>query len=131
MQKTSHWQEQLRTISSVITAFCLVFISVSLITTGVYVVRTLSYAHETYHPEQLGSMLSDIGDTVSTIHKTTHLLGSGNMQPLIADFHSLIVNLQQLGVMLEKLHVDKILQESEKWRNMSTTAMIGLAKSFL
>jgi len=75
-------------------------------------------------------MLSNIGDTVSTIHKTTHLLGSGNMKPLIDDFHHLIVVLQQLSTALEKLHIDEVLQESESWRNMSTKAIIGMAKSF-
>tara|TARA_B110001452_G_scaffold263670_1_gene265481 strand:- start:1371 stop:1772 length:402 start_codon:yes stop_codon:yes gene_type:complete len=127
--KTS-WQEQLRTISLVITAFCLVFISVSIITTGVYLVNSVSYIEETYHPGKLTSMISDIGDTVSTIHKTTHLLGSGNMKPLVDDFHDLIVVVQQLGSALEKLHIDKVLKESESWRNMSTKAIVGMAKSF-
>ena len=126
--KTS-WQEQLRTISLVITAFCLVFISVSIITTGVYLVNSVSYIEETYHPGKLTSMISDIGDTVSTIHKTTHLLGSGNMKPLVDDFHDLIVVVQQLGSALEKLHIDKVLKESESWRNMSTKAIVGMAKS--
>jgi len=126
--KTS-WQELLRTISSVITAVCLLFISISIVTTGVYIVRSVSYAQEAYHPEKLTSMISDISDTVSTIHKTTHLLGSGNMKPLVDDFHNLIVVVQKLGTALEKLHIDKVLQESESWRNMSTKAIIGMAKS--
>tara|TARA_B100000795_G_scaffold215712_1_gene169567 strand:+ start:1373 stop:1774 length:402 start_codon:yes stop_codon:yes gene_type:complete len=130
LKPTSSWQEQLRTISSVITAVCLVFISVSIITTGVYLVHSISYVQETYHPEQLTSMISDIGDTVSTIHKTTHLLGSGNMKPLVDDFHNLIVVVQKLGSALEKLHIDKVLKESELWRNMSTKAIVGMAKSF-
>ena len=126
--KTS-WQEQLRTISSVVTAVCLLFISISIVTTGVYIVRSVSYAQETYHPEKLTSMISDISDTVSTIHKTTHLLGSGNMKPLVDDFHNLIVVVQKLGIGLENLHIDKVLKESESWRNMSTKAIIGMAKS--
>ena len=130
LKQTSSWQEQLRTISSVITAVCLVFISVSIITTGVYLVHSISYVQETYHPEKLTSMISDIGDTVSTIHKTTHLLGSGNMKPLVDDFHNLIVVAQKLGSALEKLHIDKVLKESELWRNMSTKAIVGMAKSF-
>lgn len=129
LKQTSSWQEQLRTISSVITAVCLVFISVSIITTGVYLVHSISYVQETYHPEKLTSMISDIGDTVSTIHKTTHLLGSGNMKPLVDDFHNLIVVAQKLGSALEKLHIDKVLKESELWRNMSTKAIVGMAKS--
>lgn len=129
-KQQSSWQEQVRTLSSVITAICLVFISVSIITTGVYIVRSVSYAQETYHPEKLTSMISDIGDTVSTIHKTTHLLGSGNMKPLLDDFHHLIEGLQQLGGALEELHLEKVLKESELWRNMSTKAIVGLARSF-
>jgi len=74
-------------------------------------------------------MISDIGDTVSTIHKTTHLLGSENMKPLVDDFHKLIVVVQNLGTALEKLHIDKVLKESESWRNMSTKAIVGMAKS--
>tara|TARA_B100000795_G_scaffold97757_1_gene71720 strand:+ start:662 stop:1060 length:399 start_codon:yes stop_codon:yes gene_type:complete len=128
--KTSTWQEQLRTISSVITAVCLLFISISIVTTGVYLVHSISYVQETYHPEKLTSMISNIGDTISTIHKTTHLLGSGNMKPLIDDFHNLIVVVQQLGSTLEKLHIDEVLKESESWRNMSTKAIVGMAKSF-
>lgn len=126
--KTS-WQEQLRTVSSIISAVCLLFICISIITTGVYIGNVVSYAHETYHPEKLTSMISDIGETVSTIHKTTHLLGSGNMKPLVDDFHNLIVVVQKLSSALEKLHIDKVLQESESWRNMSTKAIVGMAKS--
>jgi len=129
--KTS-WQEKLRTISSVVTAICLLFISVSIITTGVYVVHSVSYAQQglkAFHPELMSSMISDIGDTVSTIHKTTHLLGSENMKPLVDDFHKLIVVVQNLGTALEKLHIDKVLKESESWRNMSTKAIVGMAKS--
>lgn len=126
--KITGW-EKLRTITSVITAICLTFIIVSIITTGVYIVRSVSYAQETYHPEKLTSMISDIGDTVSTIHKTTHLLGSGNMKPLIDDFHNLIVVVQKLGTALEKLQIEKVLKESESWRNMSTKAIVGMAKS--
>jgi len=129
LKPTTSWQEQLRTISSVLTAICLVFISVSIITTGVYIVRSVSYAQKAFHPKQLTSMISDIGDTVSTIHKTTHLLGSGNMKPLVDDFHNLIVVVQKLGIGLENLHIDKVLKESESWRNMSTKALVGMAQA--
>lgn len=129
LKRNTSWQEQLRTIASVITAICLVFISISIVTTGVYIVRSVSYAQETYHPEKLTSMISDIGDTVSTLHKTTLTLRSGHMKPLVDDFHDLITGVQKLSSALEKLHIDEVLRESESWRNMSTKAIIGMAKS--
>ena len=51
------------------------------------------------------------------------------MKPLLSDFHRLIVVVEELGLALNQLHVDKILQESEIWRNMSTKAIISIAKT--
>jgi len=76
-------------------------------------------------------MISDIGDTVHTIHKTTHMLGTSNMKPLLSDFHQLIMVVKDLSLSLKELHVDEILQESEIWRNMSTKAIISIAKTLL
>ena len=127
--KRKSWQEQIRTISSVITAVCLLFISISIVTTGVYVVGTVSELQKKNTTKLMSSMISDIGDTVHTIHRTTHMLGSSNMKPLLSDFHRLIVVVEELGLALNQLHVDKILQESEIWRNMSTKAIISIAKT--
>ena len=129
--KKPSWPEQIRTISSVITAICLLFISISIITTGVYVVGTVSELKKQNTTKLMSSMISDIGDTVHTIHKTTLHLGSSNMKPLLSDFHRLIVVVEELGLALNQLHVDKILQESEIWRNMSTKAIISIAKTLL
>lgn len=129
--KKSDWPEQIRTISSVITAICLLFISISIITTGVYIVGTVTMLKNKNSTKLMSSMISDIGDTVHTIHKTTHMLGSSNMKPLLSDFHQLIAVVKDLSLSLKELHVDDILQESEIWRNMSTNAIISIAKTLL
>jgi len=95
------------------------------------VVGTVSELKKQNTTKLMSSMISDIGDTVHTIHKTTLHLGSSNMKPLLSDFHRLIVVVEELGLALNQLHVDKILQESEIWRNMSTKAIISIAKTLL
>ena len=129
--KKPDWPEQIRTISSVITAICLLFISISIITTGVYIVGTVTELKNKNSTKLMSSMISDIGDTVHTIHKTTHMLGTSNMKPLLSDFHQLIMVVKDLSLSLKELHVDEILQESEIWRNMSTKAIISIAKTLL
>jgi len=59
---------------SVVSTICLVVISVSLLTAGVYTVRTVNDLRRTYHPERLGQMFDQASSALSTLHDTTKLL---------------------------------------------------------
>lgn len=76
----------LRTTMSVISTICLVCISVTLLSAGVYTVRTVEHLQKTYHPERLGSIFDQASSALDTFHATTSMLQSSpedtNMQIL-------------------------------------------------
>lgn len=129
--KSSSWQEQVRTVSSLISALCLLLITISIVTLGISLIHTVATIQETYHPDKISTMIDDISNVVSTLHKTTLHLGSSQMQPVVSDFHNLIEGIGSLSTSLQQLQVGKMLVESQKWRNMSTHAIIGIAKSLI
>lgn len=120
------WQEQLRTISSVISAVCLVAITIALVSVGVYTVNIVTSLEENH--SNLGSIVED-GKHMMT--SANHFLQASQMNPLLQDFHNLIEVMAQLAKSIETIEVRKVLDESEAWRNMSTHAMVKIAKSIL
>ena len=71
--------DTIQTISSVITAVCLLVLTISLLVAGSYTVTTVNKLQSTYHPEKLASIISDASDTMTTIHKTTSMLKSSTL----------------------------------------------------
>jgi hypothetical protein len=75
-----------------------------------------------------GSMMND-GKHIMT--SANHFLQASQMNPLLQDFHNLIEVMAQLAKSIDKIEVERVLGESEAWRNMSTNAMTKIAKSIL
>lgn len=120
----------IRTVASVVTAVCLLCITIGLFVAGAYTANTVSRLQSTYHPERLGSILTEASDTVHTIHETTSMLKSSqNHEDIMKDFHLLVLSLQDLVAALPSLHVDQVLQESSSWRDMSNHFFDGLKKT--
>jgi len=120
------WQEQVRTVASVLSALCLVAITVAIVSAGVYTVNVVSSLEENH--SNLGSMVSDGKEALQSAN---HFLQASQMNPLLQDFHNLIEVMDQLSKSINNIEVKRVLGESEAWRNMSSHAMVKLAKSIL
>mgnify|MGYP006139910289 CR=1 FL=1 len=120
------WQEQVRTISTVVSALCLVAITIAIVSAGVYTVHVVT-SLETNH-NNLGSMMSDGKEALQSAN---HFLQGSQMNPLLQDFHNLIEVMAQLAKSIEQIEIQKVLGESEAWRNMSSHAMVKIARSIL
>jgi len=123
---TITWQEQVRTASAIVSALCLVAITVAIVSAGVYTVHIVTSLEENH--SNLGSMMSDGKEALQSAN---HFLQASQMNPLLQDFHNLIEVMGQLAGSIDKIEVERILGESEAWRNMSTNAMVKIAKSIL
>lgn len=120
----------IRTVASVVTAACLLSLTIGFFVAGAYTANTVTTLQSTYHPERLGSIISDASDTIQTIHQTTNMLKSSKGDvTLMEDLHALIRSLQDLATALPELHVDQVLKESTSWRDMSTHLLDGLKKT--
>jgi|TARA_B110000858_G_C17748845_1_gene448677 uncharacterized protein YoxC len=120
--KTSQTASTVSTIANVITAFCLMVLTISLVVGGVWTANTVTTLQHTYHPDKISSMINDISDTVHTLHATTHMLKSGKGQlDILTDIHNLVNGIEDLSVALNKLPL--VVQESSNWRNMSVYAL--------
>jgi|MDSY01.1.fsa_nt_gb hypothetical protein len=119
-----------RTVASVVTALCLLSLTIGFFVAGAYTANTVSTLQSTYHPERLGSILSDASDTIQTIHQTTNMLKSSKGDvTLVQDLHALIRSVQDLAAAIPELHINQVLKESTSWRDMSTHLMDGLKKT--
>ena len=121
--------ETVRTISNVVTASCLLIITLGLLVAGTWSVRTIDSLHSTYHPERLTSMIDTVADTLDSVHQTTFLLKSGKPVPLMDDLHRLIESLEHVAAALKVLPVEKIIDESESWRQMSLHLLSNVKKT--
>ena len=118
--------EQIRTISSVITAICLVVITVGLVSAGV---KTVNIVHKLEHNHgNLGSLMNDGKEALQSAH---NLLQSNQLNPMLDDFHNLVSTMTQLSEEMATMDINRMLHESETWRNMSSSAVIKMAKVFL
>lgn len=120
------WHEQVRTVSSVVSALCLLTLTVAIISAGVYTVNVVSTFEQ--HPNNLNSMMQNGKEAIESAN---HFLKSSQMDPLLRDFHDLIGVMSNLAGAIDELQVQKVLNEAEIWRNMSNHAMVKLAKTVL
>lgn len=122
----------IRTIASVVTAVCLFALTIGFFAAGAYTVNTVSQLQSTYHPERLGSIISDASDTMKTIHQTTTMLKSSRGDvDLLKEFHEMIVTVKDLASSLKELHAEQFLQESSSWRDMSEHFINGLKHTLI
>ena len=122
MSKSIPWHVSLRTGAIVVSTICLLIITITMVGGAVFAVQVVSEVQKTYHPQQILSMINDIGDTVSTVHDTTVLMSSGERVPMMEDFHNLVRGIMDLAAALQTLDVPEVLHESIEWRNMSLHA---------
>jgi uncharacterized protein YoxC len=127
--KSDRQCETVRTVSNIVTAACLLVITIGFLVAGTWTVRTVQSLQSTYHPERLTSMLDTVADTLDSVHQTTFLLKSGKHVPLIDDLHRFVESLENLAVALQVLPVEKMVEESESWRQMSIKILDGVKKS--
>ena len=97
-----------------------------MVSAGIYTVNVVS---------QIQNDPSEIGDIVQNskeaLQSANHLLQSSQMDPLLNDFHNLIGVMSQLATSINEMQVRQVLSEAEAWRNMSSHAMVKLAKTIL
>ena len=120
------WQEQVRTVAAVVSAVCLVAITVAIVSASVYTVHVVTSIEENH--SNLGSM---VNDGKEALQSANHFLQASQMNPLMEDFHNLVGVMGQLAKSIDSIEVQRVLGESEAWRNMSSHAMIKLAKTIL
>ena len=120
------WGELIRTISSVISTLCLIVIAAGLVSASVYtlnIVHVLEHNHGT-----IGSLLNDGEKALESAH---NLLQSSQLDPIMVDFHNLVSAMLQLSEEMAAMDMESMLQESEAWRNMSSSTMVKMAKAVL
>tara|TARA_B110000977_G_C11078790_1_gene492169 strand:- start:111 stop:521 length:411 start_codon:yes stop_codon:yes gene_type:complete len=127
--KSDRQCETVRTVSNVVTAACLLVITIGFLVAGTWTARTMQSLQSTYHPERLTSMIDTVADTLDSVHQTTFLLKSGKHVPLMDDLHRLVESLENLAVALQVLPVGKMVDESESWRLLSMHFLDGVKKS--
>ena len=128
-QSSSRSFELIRTISSVLTAVCLLFITIEMLVAGVYVTKTIHHLHSTYHPEQLASIVGNATDILQTLHKTTHTLQEGEKIPIFDELDRIANGMQMLANAMNRLNLDTMIQEASAWRNISNQAVINIRKT--
>jgi len=119
-------QEEVRTCSAIISAVCLTAITIAVVSVSVYMVNVVTSFEEKH--SNLGSMMSDGKEAIQSAN---HFLRGSQMNPLLQDFHNLIEVMARLAESIDKIEVQKVLGESEAWRNMSSHAMVKIARSIL
>ncbi len=122
--------DTIRTISSVISAVCLLVLTISLMVAGSYTVTTVNKLQSTYHPERLASLISDASDTMSIIHKTTSMLKSSRGEiTIFDDVGKLIKSVEDLSQALQALQINHVIDESQAWRHMSENVLLKLKQT--
>lgn len=115
--------EYVRTVSSVVTALCMVSLLISLLVVGSWTAGAARSLQETYHPERLASVITSVENAMDSVHSTGLLLKSERgaaENPLVHDLRLLIQSLHDVAVALQQTPTEKILSESEQWRNQYT-----------
>jgi len=119
----------LAVVAQVVTAVCLLIMTIGFIIAGSWTVGTLHQLQMTYHPEKISDMIDTASDALTSVHKTTFLLKTGKSIPLFDDLHRLTITLEQLATIMVNIPVDKIVDESESWRRISTAIGQAIAKN--
>jgi hypothetical protein len=118
MKKTTEI-ETANVISNVVTAFCMVILTISLLAGGMWTVNTVDGLRSDYHPDKIGKMVDQISETVDTLHGTASMLQSSHedFDPILEfkefsdTLHFLVESLNQVPL---------VVKEAESWRNMSS-----------
>ena len=121
------------TVSNVITAFCLMVMTIAIVVGGTWTVQTVSDLRQTYHPDQISAMITDLGETVTLIHtlvqntthhshlkglKSSHISGSSVQPSPLEDLHLLATSIEALTNKLDL--VPSLINEAHEWRHMTT-----------
>ena len=115
-----------RTVAQAITAACLLTLTIGFLVAGTYTVHKVEEVQSTYHPEKLASLMNTAADTMETLHKTTHMLGSGRQLQLFEDLHRLVGAAETMSKSLDHMQMDKLLEESQTWRKASGNFLRGI-----
>ena len=114
--------ETANVISNVVTAFCLVVLTISLLAGGMWTVNTVDGLRSDYHPDKIGKMVDQISETVDTLHGTASMLKSSHedFDPIL-EFKEFSDTLQFLVDSLNQ--VPLVVKEAQSWRNMSSSGL--------
>jgi len=122
------------TVSNVITAFCLLVMTIAFVVGGTWTVHTVTEFRQLYHPEQISAMITDLGETVTLIHtlvqntthhsqakglKSSHGSGSSVQPGPLEDLHLLATSIEALTNNLD--FVPTLINEAHEWRHMTTS----------
>jgi len=133
-----HWGrcELLRTIATVVTAICLLLLTLGTMVAGTWVIRRVDIIETTYHPERIAVLLDNAEktmglatDTAVRVHNATFKLKSGHPVNMLEDVHRLIVTLEDISKTLRNLPVEHVVSESELWRQMGTNLVESVKKT--
>lgn len=132
------------TVSNVITAFCLVVLTISLVIGGAWTANTVTELRHTYNPEQISGMINDLSETVGIIHtlvQNTSPTVSNTSTPftsqhtplkssrggartvqtsLLEDLHVLATSMETMTNNLDM--IPTFINEAHEWRYMTTDA---------
>ena len=130
------------TVSNVITAFCLMVLTIALVVGGAWTANTVTELRHTYHPDQISGMINDLSETVGMIHtmvqntspivpnisntsQRTGLKSSrGGTSPvqtgLLEDLHVLANSMETMTNNLDM--IPTFINEAHEWRYMTTDA---------
>ena len=126
MKKTTEI-ETANVISNVVTAFCLVVLTISLLAGGMWTVNTVDGLRSDYHPDKIGKMINQMSETVDTLHHTAGMLKNSHedFDP-ISEFKEFSETLQFLVDSLNQ--VPLVVNEAANWRNMSSSGLEHLKR---
>jgi hypothetical protein len=119
--------ETANVISNVVTAFCMVILTISLLAGGMWTVNTVDGLRSDYHPDKIGKMVDQISETVDTLHGTASMLKSSHedFDPIL-EFKEFSDTLQFLVDSLNQ--VPLVVNEAANWRNMSSSGLEHLKR---
>ena len=119
----------LRTVAAVITAACLLTMTIGFLVAGTYTVKTVATLQSTYHPERLASIMNTAAEAAESFHKTTHLLGDSHRVNILDDLHRLVGAAEEMSLVLKELPMDRMVEESKTWRLTSDSLLRGIKKT--
>ena len=120
--------EMVRTLAAVVTAACLLILTIGFVVAGTWTIHSVHTLQSTYHPERIASMLETVEKTMDSVHQTSFLLKSGQPVPLMDDVHRLIDSLESMSQILREMPVEKMVSESEAWRHVGSNVLDSVKK---
>jgi len=91
----------------------------------------MSVLQSTYHPEKLASIVDTAAEAAASFHKTTHLLGNSQPVDVFDDLHRLVGAAEEMSTILKELPMDRMVSESETWRQTSDSLLRGIKKTLV